>query len=88
MSSCFVAVLWAWITAHVKGGTTTAVVSIGIINTVANSAGLIAPIMTSAISDFTGSYVWVAVMAGVFSFLGWGGVFLMNFVLTKTERGI
>jgi len=72
-------VLWAWMTYQMKG--TTAVVSIGIITTVGNLSGMVAPITVSAILVGMGSYTWVAVVAAVFGFLGCCGVLGMNVLM-------
>jgi len=84
-ASAFVSVLWAWMSSHLKSGTT-GVVSIGIINSVGNSSGLIAPIMTSVILEKTKSYGWVAGIAGIISFIGLSGVVMVNFVLRRYEE--
>jgi len=82
-SSGFVPVFWAWMTQRMKG--TTAVVSIGLINSLGNASGLVAPIMTSAIVVGTGSYLWVAGAAAIFGFLGCCGVLWMRVLMKNPE---
>jgi len=78
-STGFVAVFWAWTTRQMTG--TMAVVSIGLINSLGNTSGLVAPTMTSAIIVGTGSYVWVAGTAAIFGFFGCCGVLGMHVMM-------
>eukprot|EP01124_Arcella_intermedia_P016747 TRINITY_DN23357_c0_g1_i1.p1 TRINITY_DN23357_c0_g1~~TRINITY_DN23357_c0_g1_i1.p1 ORF type:complete len:494 (-),score=49.12 TRINITY_DN23357_c0_g1_i1:2-1450(-) len=68
-ASAFVAVFWSWVTLvlgnAMESGGTLVVVAIGIINSVGNTSGLISPVMSSAIKDATGSYIWVAAAAAL-----------------------